>query len=92
MNAFVYGDAVDDPVGDFPNYVGPGSQSSLFFFDAPAASVFGLDLVDANGNAFRLDLGTPAPEPSTWAMMLLGFAGLGYAGYRRSRRSVSIAA
>ena len=24
-----------------------------------------------------------APEPSTWAMMLLGFAGLGLAGYRR---------
>jgi PEP-CTERM motif len=26
------------------------------------------------------------PEPSTWAMMLIGFAGLGYAGYRSSRR------
>jgi hypothetical protein len=25
------------------------------------------------------------PEPSTWAMMLLGFVGLGYAGYRRAR-------
>jgi PEP-CTERM motif len=24
------------------------------------------------------------PEPSTWAMMLLGFAGLGFAGYRAS--------
>ena len=24
------------------------------------------------------------PEPSTWAMMLLGFVGLGYAGYRRT--------
>ncbi len=24
------------------------------------------------------------PEPSTWAMMLLGFAGLGYAGFRRT--------
>jgi hypothetical protein len=23
------------------------------------------------------------PEPSTWAMMLLGFAGLAWAGYRR---------
>ena len=27
------------------------------------------------------------PEPSTWAMMLLGFAGLGFAGYRRSRKA-----
>ena len=26
------------------------------------------------------------PEPSTWAMMLLGFAGLGFAGYRRPAR------
>jgi hypothetical protein len=25
------------------------------------------------------------PEPSTWAMMLLGFVGLGYAGFRRAR-------
>jgi hypothetical protein len=25
------------------------------------------------------------PETSTWAMMLLGFAGLGYAGYRRAK-------
>jgi unsaturated chondroitin disaccharide hydrolase len=25
------------------------------------------------------------PEPSTWAMMLVGFAGLGFAGYRRAR-------
>jgi hypothetical protein len=24
------------------------------------------------------------PEPSTWALMLLGFAGLGFAGYRKS--------
>jgi hypothetical protein len=32
------------------------------------------------------------PEPSTWAMMLIGFAGLGYAGYRRSRNAVSLIA
>jgi hypothetical protein len=27
----------------------------------------------------------PTPEPSTWTMMLLGLAGLGFAGYRRAR-------
>jgi hypothetical protein len=27
------------------------------------------------------------PEPSTWVMMLVGFAGLGLAGYRASRRT-----
>jgi hypothetical protein len=32
------------------------------------------------------------PETSTWAMMLLGFAGLGFAGYRTSREGVSITA
>jgi hypothetical protein len=37
---------------------------------------------------------TPAvsgvPEPSTWAMMLIGFSGLGFA-FRQSRRKVSFA-
>jgi uncharacterized protein (TIGR03118 family) len=33
---------------------------------------------------------TAVPEPSTWAMMLLGFAGLGFA-FRQSRRRVSFA-
>ena len=27
------------------------------------------------------------PEPSTWAMMLLGFAGLGFLSYRQSRKA-----
>ena len=31
------------------------------------------------------------PEPSTWAMALLGFAGLGFLGYRTSRKGASIA-
>ncbi len=30
---------------------------------------------------------TVAPEPSTWAMMLLGFAGLGFAGYRHGAKT-----
>lgn len=40
-------------------------------------------------NSFKSDVSgdfsnTAVPEPSTWAMMLLGFAGLAYAGYRRT--------
>jgi hypothetical protein len=31
------------------------------------------------------------PEPSTWAMMLLGFAGLGFAGYRQTKRKDDVA-
>jgi hypothetical protein len=43
-----------------------------------------------NAFAVPIDLqfrvfGAAVPEFSTWAMMLLGFAGLGYAGYRRAR-------
>jgi hypothetical protein len=34
-------------------------------------------------------LGGAVPEPSTWAMMLLGFAGLGFAGYRSTGRRFS---
>jgi hypothetical protein len=34
---------------------------------------------------------TTVPEPSTWAMMLLGFAGLGFAGYRRTMKRSPLA-
>jgi len=31
------------------------------------------------------------PEPSTWAMMVLGFAGVGYMTYRRKRQAADFA-
>jgi PEP-CTERM motif len=36
--------------------------------------------------AFSLN-GALVPEPSTWAMLLIGFAGLGFAGYRRASKA-----
>ncbi len=46
----------------------------------------------ANQN-FTLDIVAGAvPEPSTWAMALLGFAGLGYAGYRKAGQAASASA
>jgi hypothetical protein len=54
-------------------------------------------LVESNGNiaAFEVDgitRGPAVPEPSTWAMMLVGFVGLGYAGFRRARGALRLAA
>ena len=61
----------------------------------------------ANGNQFVLDNLTTMPitqpstdfnsfsaipEASTWALMLVGFAGLGYAGYRKARGPAALAA
>jgi hypothetical protein len=40
--------------------------------------------------AISLPLSSAAPEPGTWVMMLLGFAGLGFA-FRQSRRKVAMA-
>jgi hypothetical protein len=56
--------------------------------------VFGTSLNLVNGSidiaqSYASEILTPfsvIPETSTWAMMLLGFAGLGFAGYRRRIR------
>jgi hypothetical protein len=46
----------------------------------------------STNNAFEFSLAAGAPEPSTWAMMALGFAGLGFMGWRGSRKTVPQAA
>ena len=35
---------------------------------------------------------TATPEPSIWAMLLIGFTGLGFAGYRSTKRTAAAAA
>ena len=57
-----------------------------------------IDPNSSDANAFSLQFSpgfgpsAAVPEPSTWAMMLVGFAALGFAGYRASRRGLSKAA
>jgi hypothetical protein len=45
----------------------------------------------STNNAFEFALGSAVPEPSTWAMMMLGFAGLGYAAFRRNTKVRALA-
>ena len=68
----------------FSNGVGNGVGDAVFGV-AVAKSRTALDYVMGGVTA-------TAPEPSTWAMMILGFAGLGFAGYRKSRKAAAIAA
>jgi hypothetical protein len=54
---------------------------------------FYADSVAANQafTPYQMSIGSAVPEPSTWALMLAGFAGLGFAGYRLSRKSAVLA-
>ena len=51
-----------------------------------------IDLYSAGGvgqgGAIVYGVSVAAPEPSTWAMLTLGFAALGFAGYRQRRKTV----
>ena len=57
--------------------VGTGGQGPLPFH--PASNLIGT-------------VAPAVPEPSTWAMMILGFAGVGFMAYRRRNQSASLAA
>jgi hypothetical protein len=59
---------------------------------------FDYKLVADGEGGFGFDFGVggagtlAVPETSTWAMMLIGFAGLGLVGYRQTRRAKPLAA
>jgi hypothetical protein len=72
------------------SYIATGSSTTIAFTTDAASPSFGSNDPMIDGISF---VGTSGvPEPSTWAMMLVGFAGLAFAGYRASRKSVEVAA
>ena len=68
---------------DTPRDIGDDTVFDLGYFGA------NIDLTISGSGDFVI--AGAVPGTSTWPMVLLGFAGLGYAGWR-SRRGVNVAA
>jgi hypothetical protein len=68
--------------------LGTGNQSSPLgneLVTITGLPAFTTATFSSTRNAFEFTLAS-VPEPSTWAMMMLGFAGLGYAAFRRNSK------
>jgi hypothetical protein len=65
-----------------PNYVEFTASSTSEVLQFASVNVGG---IPSYGNEVTNVALNAVPEPSTWALMLIGFAGLGYGGYRKAR-------
>jgi hypothetical protein len=97
--AFIYGSR-DGIYGDFV-LLGSlnGANGVTQVFNTGAWNYLGVMGWNVDGNHPDADVAVAvevvslsAPESSTWAMMLLGFAGLGFAGYRKAKGAAAVAA
>jgi hypothetical protein len=83
---------VPAPYLDLPGigfYTTDGTAWNLYYTGAPSYNELNSGtFAPGTSGSFTL---TGVPEPSTWAMMLVGFAGIGFAGYRARRRATAIA-
>ena len=57
----------------------------------PGTYVYTWNSSPAQDDSLTVKIGA-IPEPSTWAMMLLGFAALGFAGFRATRKPAPVTA
>lgn len=76
------GSLVVVPGGNFPNLANgnqaaPGTNGLFSVFGSAGERFTGIRL-DSSQNSFEIDnLAVAVPEPATWAMMILGFGGMG---------------
>jgi hypothetical protein len=70
------------------NFLATSSSVTLQFKDLAIEFPGGLDLGLDNVSVTGVQGGIP--EPSTWAMMILGFAGIGFMAYRRKGKSTGL--
>ncbi len=59
------------------------------FSNNAIAADFDFTRIDIDASSVGVNLASAVPEPSTWATMILGFAGVGFLAYRRRNREAS---
>jgi hypothetical protein len=75
-----------------------GTQDFAGIFNTNTHSYEYYDQSFANAGTWRVvdvapsEIASAVPEPSTWAMMILGFAGVGFMAYRHRNRSTALRA
>ncbi len=90
------GFTISGPLGDSPivaafvdpNSTQPGLSNSTISFAANSVTVnLAGDVFTASSvGLIDVQFAPPVPEPATWAMMMLGFAGIGIMAYRRKNK------
>jgi hypothetical protein len=66
-------------------------SSNRFVSFTDTGGTFNELILTSGQNSFEITNVSPVPEPATWAMMILGFLGLGFLGYRKSSKSGGLA-
>jgi hypothetical protein len=67
------------------NFTASGTSTLISLMGASGEQYVGLDNVDLE----QTSVGA-VPEPSTWAMMILGFCGVGFMAYRRKQNGPAL--
>jgi phospholipase/lecithinase/hemolysin len=80
-----------DPCNTFGESPTCATPNTYFYYYIDHPSTYVHQIVGNELYSEVLGLPSPVPEPSTWAMMLLGFAGLGFASYRSVRKRTAVA-
>ena len=100
INASIYLNIPNNP-SDNSGYGGPNAfftniaanlESLTVNFITPIAANGGTDIFSLEEPVAMNNIVVGTPEPSTWAMMLLGFAGMGFVAYRKSGTKKALSA
>jgi len=83
----------------FSTIAGPGGTSAVKTGSSAASSIWlvGAAVASGNNDAFKLTslsvntVAAPVPEPATWALLIVGFGGIGMAMRRRSSPAMGVA-